>query len=166
MAIPITVRCECGETHKAKLGDVVECSCGRSFDTSKVAESNFPQVREHQAKARLYVRIGAIFVLGAGVAAFVVWDFWAAAITVPLGRPPSRISLWLVGLMFRRLARKRPTLLIRGETSDIITAGIAARMQRSAAAMQRVDVPGVGHAPMLTEPVAVDAIDRFLRTVP
>lgn len=88
------------------------------------------------------------------------------AITVPLGRPPSRISLWLVGLMFRRLARKRPTLLIRGETSDIITAGIAARMQRRAPAMQRVDVPGVGHAPMLTEPVAVDAIDRFLRTVP
>ena len=88
------------------------------------------------------------------------------AITVPLGKPPSRISLWLIGLMFRRLARKRPTLLVRGATSDVISADIAARMQRKAPAMQRVDVPGVGHAPMLTEPVAVDAIDRFLRTVP
>ena len=87
------------------------------------------------------------------------------AITVPLGKPPSRISLWLIGLMFRRLARKRPTLLVRGETSDVISADIAARMQRKAPMMQRVDVPGVGHAPMLTEPVAVDAIDRFLRTV-
>ena len=99
MAIPITVRCECGETHKAKLGDVVECSCGRSFDTSKVAESNFPQVREHQAKARLYVRIGAIFVLGAGVAAFVIWDFWAAAITVPL---VAMFWFWYVRRWFMR----------------------------------------------------------------
>ena len=32
--------------------------------------------------------------------------------------------------------------------------------------MKRVDVPGVGHAPMLTEPEAVDAIEQFLRTVP
>lgn len=87
-------------------------------------------------------------------------------ITVPLGKPPSRLSLWLVGLMFRRLARKRPTLLIRGETSDVISADIAARMQRMAPSLERVDVPGVGHAPMLTEPAAVDAIDRFLRTVP
>ena len=88
------------------------------------------------------------------------------AISMPLGKPPSRISLWLIGLMFRRLARKRSTLLIRGGTSDVISADIAARMQRKAPGMQRVDVPGVGHAPMLTEPVAVDAIDRFLRTVP
>ena len=87
-------------------------------------------------------------------------------IMVPLGQPPSRISLWLIGLMFRRLARKRPTLLIRGAASDVISADVAARMQRKAPAMQRVDIPGVGHAPMLTEPVAVDAIDRFLRTVP
>ena len=88
------------------------------------------------------------------------------AIKFALGKPPSRISLWLIGLMFRRLARKRPTLLVRGATSDVLSAKIAARMQSKAPAMQRVDVPGVGHAPMLTEPEAVDAIDRFLRTVP
>lgn len=87
-------------------------------------------------------------------------------ITVPLGKPPSRFSLWLVGLMFRRLARKRPTLLVRGQLSDVISTEIADRMQRMAPRLQRVDVPGVGHAPMLTEPVAVDAIARFLRTVP
>jgi len=88
------------------------------------------------------------------------------AITVPLGKPPSKLSLWLARLLFRRLARKRPVLLIRGEQSDIISAEIADRMQRAAPGMQRVDVPGVGHAPMLTEPVAVDAIDQFLRTTP
>lgn len=87
-------------------------------------------------------------------------------ISVPLGKPPSRISMWLVGLMFRRLARKRPTLLIRGQLSDVISPEIAHRMQRIAPRMQRVDVPGVGHAPLLTEPEAVDAIGSFLRSVP
>jgi len=88
------------------------------------------------------------------------------AITVPLGTPPSKMSLWLAGFLFRRLARRRPTLLIRGELSDVISAEIADRMSRMAPAMRRVDVPGVGHAPTLTEPEAVDAIEQFLRTVP
>ena len=73
---------------------------------------------------------------------------------------------FIARLLFRRLARKRPTLLIRGATSDIISADIAAMMQRMAPRMRRVDVPGVGHAPMLNEPEAVDAIEQFLRTVP
>ena len=88
------------------------------------------------------------------------------AITVALARPPSRLSLWLAGFLFRRLARKRPTLLIRGEISDLISSDVADRMQRMAPQMLRVDIPGVGHAPMLTEREAVDAIDQFLRTVP
>lgn len=88
------------------------------------------------------------------------------AITVPLGKPPSKLSLWLAAVMFRRLARRRPTLLVRGKLSDVITADIADKMQRMAPRLQRVDVAGVGHAPMLTEPEAVDAIEQFLRTVP
>ena len=88
------------------------------------------------------------------------------AITVPLGRPPSKLALWITGMLFRRLARKRPVMLIRGAISDVISDEIANQMQRQAPALERVDVPGVGHAPMLTEPVAVDAITRFLRTVP
>ena len=88
------------------------------------------------------------------------------AITVPLGKAPSRLSLWIAGLLFRRLARRRPTLLVRGALSDIITPDIANRMKRKAPGLIRVDVPGVGHAPMLTEPVAIDAIHQFLRTVP
>ncbi len=88
------------------------------------------------------------------------------AITVPLGKLPSKLSLWLARLLFRRLARKCPVLLIRGEQSDIISADIADRMQRMAPRLQRLDVPGVGHAPLLTEPVAVDAMSQFLRTVP
>ena len=88
------------------------------------------------------------------------------AIAVPISKPVSKISLWLAGFLFRRLARRRPTLLVRGALSDLISRDIADRMQRIAPRMQRFDVPGVGHAPMLTEPEAVDAIRQFLRTVP
>jgi pimeloyl-ACP methyl ester carboxylesterase len=88
------------------------------------------------------------------------------AINIPLSKPPSRLALWLAGYLFRKLARSRPTLLIRGGMSDIISPEIAERMQRAAPKMKRADVSGVGHAPMLTEPEAVDAIKQFLRTVP
>jgi pimeloyl-ACP methyl ester carboxylesterase len=88
------------------------------------------------------------------------------AIMVPLQKPPPKMAGFIAGLLFRRLARKRPTLLIRGENSDIVSAEIANQMQRMAPQLRRVDIPGVGHAPMLTEPEAVDAIEQFLRTVP
>jgi len=87
------------------------------------------------------------------------------AIAASLNTPPGRVSLWVARLLFRRLAKKRPTLLLRGARSDIITSDIAESMQRMAPRLQRVDVPGVGHAPSLTEPEAVDAMDRFLRTI-
>ena len=88
------------------------------------------------------------------------------AIAAPLSKPPSKLAPWIAGFLFRRLARKKPTLLIRGGISDVISSAIADRMQLQSPAMKRVDVPNVGHAPMLTEPAAVDAIDKFLRTVP
>lgn len=88
------------------------------------------------------------------------------AIASPLSKPPFRFAPWIAGFLFRRLARKKPVLLIRGGISDVISCDIADRMQLQAPAMKRVDVPNVGHAPMLSEPAAVDAIDKFLRTVP
>jgi pimeloyl-ACP methyl ester carboxylesterase len=80
--------------------------------------------------------------------------------------PPGRVTTFIARMLFRRLARKRPTLLLRGELSDLITADIAERMRKAAPKMEIVVVPGVGHAPMLDEPVAVDAIEGFLRTLP
>lgn len=67
---------------------------------------------------------------------------------------------------FRRLARKRPTLLIRGGTSDLLGADIAARMRKTAPEMRYAEIPGIGHAPMLDEPEAKAAIFEFLRDVP
>jgi pimeloyl-ACP methyl ester carboxylesterase len=73
----------------------------------------------------------------------------------------------LAGRMaFRRLARKRPVLLVRGELSDLLEVRQADWMRRAATNMEYVEVPKVGHAPMLTEPAALEAIVAFLATVP
>jgi pimeloyl-ACP methyl ester carboxylesterase len=66
---------------------------------------------------------------------------------------------------FRRLAKSRPTLLIRGALSDLIEPEQAAYMRSVAPDMQYAEVPMVGHAPMLTEPVAIVAIRQFLAQV-
>lgn len=67
---------------------------------------------------------------------------------------------------FRRLAHARPTMLLHGMLSDLIEAEQADWMRREAPSMEYVPVPDVGHAPMLDEPAALDAIRRFLDTVP
>lgn len=67
---------------------------------------------------------------------------------------------------FRRLAKGRPTLLVRGATSDLLSEEIAARMRKAARKMDYVEVPGIGHAPMLDEPEARAAIFPFLAEAP
>ena len=69
-------------------------------------------------------------------------------------------------LLYRRLARNRPTLLIRGGNSDIVGPDEASYMRQAAPGLQYAEVPGIGHAPMLTEPEARTALQAFLATVP
>jgi pimeloyl-ACP methyl ester carboxylesterase len=66
---------------------------------------------------------------------------------------------------FRRLARTRPTLLIRGALSDLIEAPQVAMMRAAAPQMDFCEVPDVGHAPMLMEAAAQDALRGFLERV-
>ncbi|MFC5389506.1 alpha/beta hydrolase [Brevundimonas bullata] len=66
---------------------------------------------------------------------------------------------------FRALARKKPTLLLRGATSDLLSPAIVARMRKAAPAMAYAEVPAVGHAPMLDEAEARAAIFEFLAGV-
>lgn len=68
--------------------------------------------------------------------------------------------------LFAAFAADRPIALVRGEISDLITADIAARMQAAAPHLDATSVPDVGHAPMLDEPEAVAAIERFLARAP
>ncbi len=66
---------------------------------------------------------------------------------------------------FKRLTKKRPVLLVRGATSDLLSAEIADKMRKVAPTMDYVEVPGIGHAPMLDEPEARSAIFQFLANV-
>jgi pimeloyl-ACP methyl ester carboxylesterase len=88
------------------------------------------------------------------------------AIMVPMSKGPPKTRSFIGMILFRRLARSRPTLLIRGELSDLLSERIAARMKRNAPALELAVIPGVGHAPLLTEPAAVEAIDEFLSRMP
>lgn len=71
-------------------------------------------------------------------------------------RPPEE-DPWSVA---KRIAA--PVLVVRGAESDVLSADVAARMAEVIPDCRIVEVPGVGHAPMLTEPAAVEALEEFL----
>lgn len=55
-----------------------------------------------------------------------------------------------------------PTLVIRGVLSDLLTPAIVEKMRIVRPGLAYCEVPGVGHAPLLTEPAALGAIRDFL----
>lgn len=72
------------------------------------------------------------------------------------------VDLWPALAPFRSI----PTLLLRGERSDLLSAATADRMLREIGpSAQLVTVPGVGHAPTLDEPEAIGGIERLLARV-
>jgi pimeloyl-ACP methyl ester carboxylesterase len=58
-----------------------------------------------------------------------------------------------------------PLLLIRGELSDILSPACVEEMHKRHHSMQLTTVANTGHAPVLDEPEAIDAINRFLDSV-
>lgn len=83
----------------------------------------------------------------------------ALAVTLPPlpdAAPP--VDLWP---LFGALG-ETPVLTIRGANSDILTEATLAAMAGARPDMAHVTVADRGHAPFLTEPEAVLAIDRFL----
>jgi pimeloyl-ACP methyl ester carboxylesterase len=87
------------------------------------------------------------------------------AIGVPLAKGRIKAQSWIAWLLFRRLARRRPTLLVHGALSDLLSPEIARKMKAVAPRLECVEVSNVGHAPFLTEPEAAGALDRFLARV-
>jgi pimeloyl-ACP methyl ester carboxylesterase len=73
------------------------------------------------------------------------------------GLPDSEAGWLLFGGL-----RKIPTLLLRGELSDILSREVTAEMQAKKSDLVVAEIAGVGHAPMLDEPDAITAIDSFL----
>ncbi|MES1202615.1 MAG: alpha/beta hydrolase [Pseudomonadota bacterium] len=66
---------------------------------------------------------------------------------------------------FDLLAHK-PMLSIRGALSDLLSADTVAAMRAGKSDLVTVEVPNTGHAPMLDEPEAWDALLDFLAVVP
>jgi pimeloyl-ACP methyl ester carboxylesterase len=66
---------------------------------------------------------------------------------------------------YRKLATRRPVLILRGELSDVLDADIARHMAAVSSDVCLVEVAGVGHAPDLSEPDARTAILAFLERV-
>ena len=86
-------------------------------------------------------------------------------IAVPIRAAGAKALVPNLWPMFNRLTKARPVLLVRGQTSDLLSEAIAAKMRKRAPKMDYVEVPGVGHAPMLDEPEAKAAIFPFLGEV-
>jgi pimeloyl-ACP methyl ester carboxylesterase len=56
-----------------------------------------------------------------------------------------------------------PTLLIRGEESDLLSRDTASQMRARGPKPRQIDVPGVGHAPMLMTDEQIEPIADFLQ---
>jgi pimeloyl-ACP methyl ester carboxylesterase len=85
-----------------------------------------------------------------------VWDIRIAQLMN--GRTP---DLWA---LFDGLSHL-PLLLARGDASDILLPATVTRMQAVRPDMRLVTLPGVGHAPTLTEPEMLAALRAFLDEV-
>ena len=81
------------------------------------------------------------------------------AIAHPAPMPPPAADPWG---QWDALAAAGPVLLLRGALSDLLEAEVATAMASGRPAVTLVEVPDVGHAPMLDEPEAREAITAFL----
>jgi pimeloyl-ACP methyl ester carboxylesterase len=75
--------------------------------------------------------------------------------------PPTRPPLWPA-----LQALSCPTLVVWGSDSDVLSEAQARRMVDTLPRGELVQVPGIGHAPTLVEPVVLAALDRFLGNLP
>ena len=74
--------------------------------------------------------------------------------------PPADLTPLFQGLI------QKPMLSVRGALSDILTAEVVAQMRAMKGDLAAIEIPNIGHAPMLDEPAAWDALLDFLAGVP
>lgn len=85
----------------------------------------------------------------------------AAPLRVPNGGDAG-VDLWPA---YRALGEV-PVLVLRGQLSDILSAGAAAKMAAMLPKARLVEVQGVGHAPTMDEAQARTAIDAWIAELP
>lgn len=74
------------------------------------------------------------------------------------GEAAEDLELWPV---WDAATKDRPTLVLRGETSDLLLPETAARMAAGGARVETI--PGCGHAPALMDPAQIGLVAGFLR---
>lgn len=84
---------------------------------------------------------------------------WDVNLAKPLRAAGAVPDLW----PYFRALRHVPTLVLRGEKSDVLSKDTFERMALAKPDLLRVTVPGAGHTPTLNEPEAAAAIDAFVR---
>lgn len=85
---------------------------------------------------------------------------WDVALAKPLARSAGTVpDLW----PYYRALGRIPTLALRGELSDVLSADTFRRMAQAKPDLLSVSVPNAGHAPTLNEPEAQAAVDDFIR---
>lgn len=62
-----------------------------------------------------------------------------------------------------QLLNAQPLMLVRGAISDLLNNEIKDRMMEEVPGLEYLEVPEVGHAPMLIDERVTDAIERFIR---
>ncbi len=92
----------------------------------------------------------------------IVWDY-DARIAEPFRLPGGEVGVDLWPAL--DALREVPVLSLRGALSDVFAATTQAAMAQRLPGLTAVEVPEVGHAPSLDEPVAVAAVDRLLGVV-
>lgn len=83
------------------------------------------------------------------------------AIALGVANGSAAANLWP---LFEKLPAK-PLLVLRGESSDILSPQTLQRMAQQMPSLSSVTVPNRGHAPSLAEPVARSAILAFIERV-
>lgn len=75
--------------------------------------------------------------------------------------PAAALDLWPLWSALRNV----PTLAIRGDRSDILSAATFARMKKENPDLQQLEVANRGHVPLLDEPECIAALDAFLSEI-
>jgi len=86
------------------------------------------------------------------------WKIDPAVRNIPrTGTAARPVDMWVP---FARITAR--TMVIRGAESDVLARDTAERMCRVLPGSKLVEIPGVGHAPTLSEPASIAAIKEFL----
>lgn len=83
---------------------------------------------------------------------------WDPRLAIAVSRARSELDPWA---LFRGVTRI-PVLAVRGELSDVLSVATLEHMAQEHPDLVSVTVPGCGHPPSLSEPLAVEAVDEFL----